>query len=45
MGVVGGLDLTFEAAITKLMFLFGQELSLNEIANQLTQNLRGEITA
>lgn len=45
MGVVGGLDLTFEAAITKLMFLFGQELSLNEIASQLTQNLRGEITA
>ncbi len=45
MGVVGGLDLTFEAAITKLMFLFGQELSLNDIASQLAQNLRGEITA
>ena len=45
MGVVGGLDLTFEAAVTKLMFLFGQELSLNDIASQLTQNLRGEITA
>jgi L-asparaginase len=45
MGVVGGLDLTFEAAITKLMFLFGQGLSIADIANQLTQNLRGEITA
>ena len=45
MGVVGGLDLTFEAAITKLMYLFGQELSLNDIAIQLSQNLRGEITA
>lgn len=45
MGVVGGLDLTFEAAITKLMFLFGQNLTIAEIANQLTQNLRGEITA
>ena len=45
MGVVGGLDLTFEAAITKLMFLLGQDLTIAEIANQLTQNLRGEITA
>ena len=45
MGVVGGLDLTFEAAITKLMFLFGQELSINDITRQLTQNLRVEITA
>jgi L-asparaginase len=45
MGVVGGLDLTFEAAITKLMFLFGQDLSMSDIARQLSQNLRGEITA
>ncbi|MDU0371588.1 type I asparaginase [Hymenobacter endophyticus] len=44
MGVIGGADITVEAAIAKLMFV----LSLNEKPDQLrhllAQNLRGEIT-
>ncbi|MEO8759479.1 MAG: type I asparaginase [Bacteroidia bacterium] len=44
IGVVSGEDITLEAAITKLMFLFGQKLSTSKIKNLLGQNLRGEIT-
>lgn len=42
-GVVSGHDITIEAAVTKLMFLLGQELSLKEIKMHLDQNMRGEI--
>ena len=41
-GVIGGGDLTFEAAITKLMYLFGNYNSKEEITTFLRQNLRGE---
>ncbi|MBA3683358.1 MAG: type I asparaginase [Bacteroidetes bacterium] len=44
MGVVGGADMTFESAITKLMFLLGQKLSSTQIKKQLLANLRGELT-
>jgi L-asparaginase len=44
IGVISGADLTFESAITKLMFLLGQNLSSSNIKKQLQQNLRGEIT-
>ena len=43
-GVISGADITFEAAITKLMFLLGQPLSAKEIKQQLSQSLRGEMT-
>ncbi len=45
IGVIGGADLTFESAITKLMFLFGQKLKPKEIKEQLIKNLRGELTS
>ena len=44
LGVVGGDDITTEAAITKLMFVLGQELSETETRHLLSQDLRGEIT-
>jgi L-asparaginase len=36
--------MTAEAAITKLMFLLGQELSKEEIKMHLNKTLCGEIT-
>jgi L-asparaginase len=44
IGVISGEDMTYEAAVTKLMFLLGQKYSTQEIKKQLTQNLRGELT-
>lgn len=44
IGVIGGEDLTFESAITKLMFLLGQKLTQTQIKKLLQTDLRGEIT-
>lgn len=43
-GVLSGKDITFEAAITKLMYLLGcEELSFKERKKFMEQNLRGEM--
>lgn len=44
MGVIPGRDITFEAAITKLMFLFGIGLSPDAVKNYLNTALCGEVT-
>lgn len=44
LGIIGGDDITTEAAITKLMFVLGQQKSPAETADLLACNLRGEIT-
>ena len=44
LGIIGGDDITSEAAITKLMFVLGLDLSEEETRRLLTQDLRGEIT-
>ena len=43
-GVTSGLDMTCEAALTKLMHLFGQGLSADEVARYLQEPLAGELT-
>jgi L-asparaginase len=44
LGVIGGDDITSEAAITKLMFVLGLELSDTQTRHLLSQDLRGEIS-
>lgn len=45
MGVVCGYDATFEATVTKLMYLMGQDYTQAEIAALMEQSLRGELSA
>ena len=45
-GIVTGLDMTTEAAYTKLAFLLSQsDLRYGEIVKKMRQNLCGELTA
>ena len=44
IGVISGHDITFEGAITKLMYLLGNKTDKNEIKFMLSKNLRGEIS-
>merc|ERR1712062_390206 len=43
-GVTPGYDMTVEAALTKLGYLFGKGLSPKEVRQQIGVNLRGELT-
>lgn len=43
-GVVSGHDLTSEAAVTKLMYLLGRDMSPEEVRNYMEYSLCGEMT-
>ena len=43
-GVISGFDMTAEAALAKLSYLFSQNLSVDEIKRLMQSNLRGELT-
>ncbi len=44
IGVLNGFDMTFEAAITKLMYLQGEYENQREVAYWVQKNMRGELT-
>lgn len=44
VGVLGGSDLTLEAGITKMMYLFGKKLSHSEFKKRLIEPVCGELT-
>jgi L-asparaginase len=44
IGVLSGYDMTTEAAITKLMFLFGHGMSPAEVKKQMKLSIAGEMT-
>lgn len=43
-GVIGGADLTREAAVTKMMYLLGLNNTPDDIYKELNRSLRGELT-
>lgn len=44
IGVLNGYDLTFEAAVTKLMYLQGELAEQKEVAYWIEKDIRGELT-
>jgi len=44
LGLISGNDITFEAAITKMMYLLSQELPKIEFKKMFETSIKGELT-
>jgi L-asparaginase len=44
MGILSGYDMTFEATVTKLMYLMGKGLAIDEIKKLMEVSIAGELT-
>lgn len=43
-GIISGRDMTVEAALTKMMFLLGEGLPIDEVRRKMKYNIAGEIS-
>jgi len=43
-GVVSGNDITIEAAVVKLMFILGQDITSQELRVKVQESISGEIS-
>ena len=43
-GAVSGFDMTTEAAVAKLYYLFSLDLTKDQIKKKMEENLRGELS-
>jgi len=44
IGVISGEDMTFESAVTKLMFLLGSKNNISQSKKLISKNIIGELT-
>ncbi|MDC3388201.1 asparaginase [Flavobacteriaceae bacterium] len=44
IGLISGLDITFEAAVTKMMYLLSKKISKEEFKFEFEKSLKGELT-